>query len=86
MDIATLSSKGQITIPKAVREALGLKSGDKIVIQQEDNGRFYFDNAALVVFSRVDGDIKGVAQKADFKNEEEMQTYMKGVRKKVRGY
>lgn len=52
MDIATLSSKGQITIPKAVREALGLKYGDKIVIQQEENGRFYFDNAALVVFSR----------------------------------
>ena len=86
MDIATLSSKGQITIPKAVREALGLEFGDKIVIQQEDNGRFYFDNAALVVFSRVADDFKGVAKKAGFANEEEMQTYMKGIRKKVRGY
>jgi AbrB family looped-hinge helix DNA binding protein len=27
---ATLSSKGQITVPKAVRDALGLKSGDAI--------------------------------------------------------
>ncbi len=52
MEIATLSSKGQITIPKTVREALGLKYGDKVVIQQEDNGRFYFDNAAYVTFLR----------------------------------
>ena len=86
MDIATVSSKGQITIPKAVREALGIEFGDKIVIQQEDNGRFYFDNAARVVFSRVQDDFKGVAKKAGFANEEEMQGYMKGVRKKVRGY
>lgn len=29
---ATLSSKNQIVIPKETREALGLKSGDKLVI------------------------------------------------------
>jgi len=27
---ATISSKGQITVPKAVREALGLKPGDAV--------------------------------------------------------
>jgi AbrB family looped-hinge helix DNA binding protein len=27
---STISSKGQITVPKAVREALGLKSGDAV--------------------------------------------------------
>lgn len=53
MEIATLSSKGQITIPKSVREALNLQYGDKVVIQQEENGRFYFDNAAFVKFSRT---------------------------------
>ena len=53
MDIATISSKGQITIPKKVRDALKLKAGDKVVIQEE-NGRFYFDNAEFVTFSRVD--------------------------------
>ena len=53
MEIATLSSKGQITIPKSVRDALGLKYGDKVVIQQEENGRFYFDNASRVVFMSI---------------------------------
>lgn len=32
MSEATLSSKNQIVIPREAREALGLKSGDKILI------------------------------------------------------
>lgn len=32
MSLATLTSKGQVTIPKAVRESLQLHSGDKIEI------------------------------------------------------
>lgn len=32
MAVSTLSSKNQIVIPKEAREALGLKSGDKLLI------------------------------------------------------
>ena len=39
MEIAKVSSKGQITIPVSVRNKLKLKTGDKIVIFEE-NGRF----------------------------------------------
>ena len=39
MPISTLTSKGQTTIPKAVRRHLGLKPGDKIRFLVEDDGR-----------------------------------------------
>ena len=36
--IATLTSKGQITFPKAIRETLGLTAGSKVDFQIEPNG------------------------------------------------
>jgi antitoxin PrlF len=33
---ATVTSKGQITIPAAVREALGLHTGDRVVFRLSD--------------------------------------------------
>lgn len=36
MDVAAkLTSKGQVTVPKAVREALGLKAGDEVLFRVE---------------------------------------------------
>lgn len=36
MDIsAKLTSKGQLTVPKAVRDALGLETGDRVVFRVE---------------------------------------------------
>jgi len=38
MDLAaTITSKGQITIPKALREALGLTEGDRVIFRVEAN-------------------------------------------------
>ena len=37
MDVmAKLSSKGQLTVPKAVRDALELREGDQVVFRVED--------------------------------------------------
>ena len=40
MPTATLTSKGQITLPQLVRQALGLEAGDKIDFVPEANGGF----------------------------------------------
>lgn len=85
MEIAKISSKGQITIPISIRNKLKLKAGDKVVILEE-NGRFYLENAALLAFNRVAESFEGVAKDAGFQTEEEMQDYMKEIRKEVRGY
>jgi antitoxin PrlF len=34
---ARVTSKGQVTVPKAVRDALGIKEGDEIVFRVEGN-------------------------------------------------
>ena len=47
MATSTLTSKGQTTIPKAVRRHLGLKPGDKIRFLVEDDGRVMLLPATL---------------------------------------
>lgn len=39
MSTATVTSKGQVTIPKEIREKLNLQSGDKIKFLTDDQGR-----------------------------------------------
>jgi len=38
MTTATITSKGQITIPKEVREALGVGTGDRVEFVAEEKG------------------------------------------------
>jgi antitoxin PrlF len=38
MPVATLSSKGQIVIPKSIRELLGVKPGDTVDFVLQENG------------------------------------------------
>ena len=49
MTIATLTSKGQTTIPRDIRRHLGLKSGDKIRFIVEDDGRVVVVPATLSI-------------------------------------
>jgi len=84
MEIAKISSKGQITLPISVRKKLKLKSGDQVVIQEE-NGRFYFDNAALVAFTRIEQAFDGAAEEAGFANEQALQDYVEELRKENEG-
>jgi AbrB family looped-hinge helix DNA binding protein len=42
MATATLTSKGQITIPAAVREALGVEAGDRVEFVEIAPGRYEF--------------------------------------------
>lgn len=60
MSAATITSKGQITIPKDVRARLGLHSGDKIDFIFEDNDRVSFIPVTKSVTS-----LKGIVAKPD---------------------
>jgi len=38
MSVATVTSKGQITVPKAVRDAIGLIAGDQVDFRVREDG------------------------------------------------
>lgn len=55
MPTAVLTSKGQITIPKKVREALGVEAGDRIDFVETGAGAF-----AVVAATRDVRELKGL--------------------------
>jgi len=52
---ATLTSKGQITIPSRVREALGLEKGDRVEFVEQGKGQF-----AIAAATRSVQELKGL--------------------------
>ena len=58
MAVATLTSKGQITIPSCVREALGLEKGDRVEFVEQGKGQF-----AIVAATRSVHELKGMFQR-----------------------
>lgn len=58
MAIATLTSKGQITIPIQVRTALGLKTGDRVEFVETEDGQF-----SIIAASKTVHDLKGLIRK-----------------------
>lgn len=55
MSIATVTTKGQVTIPKPVREALRLVAGDRVEFVDVGNGRF-----ELVAVTRDVSELRGM--------------------------
>lgn len=47
MSQAILNSRGQVTIPKAVRDRLGLKAGDRVNLVVNDSGEIVIWRASL---------------------------------------
>lgn len=58
MSTATITSKGQITIPKSVRQRLGVNPGDRVEFIELENGVFQ-----LVAASRDIKSLKGIVPK-----------------------
>lgn len=60
MTTATVSTKGQITIPAEVREALNVDAGDRVEFVQVESGRFELIAATQPVTA-----LKGMFGKTD---------------------
>jgi len=58
MATATLTSKGQVTIPASVRGALGLHTGDRVDFVELEAGQF-----AIVAATKSVSDLKGLLKR-----------------------
>ena len=79
MELAKLTSKGQITIPVEIRKRLKLKEGDKVFFLEE-NGKIYFQNASQVALRNFQDEMSGQSAKAGFQSEDDVVQYIKSIR------
>lgn len=79
---ARLTSKGQITIPKTVRQSLNLEEGDRIIFIEEEDGKMVVKKGALVVFDEFANSISQEAKEKGI-TEDEMMAELKKVRKEL---
>lgn len=83
MELAKVTTKGQITIPKEIRELLNLKEGSKILFIQKGND-IVIRNAAMVALENIQTAFNGEAERLNLKNEENVVNLIKEERKKKR--
>ncbi len=63
MATATVTSKGQITIPKPIRDALELEPGDRVAFRFDDEGRVILEPETLdllQLFGALKPEVRGV--------------------------
>jgi len=80
MELAKITSKGQITIPVQIRKKLKLKEGDKVFFYEE-KGKVIFQNASQVALATFQKEMSGEAKKVGFKSEEDVIDYINEIRK-----
>ena len=68
---ARVMSKGQVTIPKKVRAALGIDTGDRVTFIV-DGGNVRVVNSAIYALQRFQEQMKGEAEKAGLFSEEDI--------------
>ena len=78
MEVSRISSKGQVTIPKSVREILNLSVGDRVAFIEED-GKVVITKASLVAFRDLQEAI-GIEAERQGITEQELLDELKKVR------
>lgn len=84
VDSAKVMAKGQVTIPKDVREALGVSNGDKVTfIVEGETVRVV--NAAVYAMQMLQLRMMGEAEKAGITSEEDVLALVRSIRSESEG-
>ncbi len=76
MEIAKITSKGQVTIPIDIRRKLGVKEGDKILFVEEA-GKVYILNASMEALKEAQAAFAEEAERVGLKDEDDIVAMIK---------
>ena len=82
MVLAKVTSKGQVTVPREIREKLNLNEGTKILFYQNELGQVVIENANIKVFHDIQNAMNGEAEKAGIYTEDDVVKLVKDIRRK----
>jgi antitoxin PrlF len=80
MNLAKISANGQITVPIEIRRLLGLKSGDKILFFQKNDGEVVISNASTQAIRKAQAAFSGAAETMGITSEDDIQALVNEVR------
>lgn len=79
VDNAKITAKGQITIPKDVRDVLGVSSGDRVTFIVEGN-TVPIVNSAVYAMHMLQQEMTGEAERAGLASEDDVMALVKKMR------
>lgn len=80
MELAKVTSKGQITIPIEIRKKLGIKEGDKILLV-EDQGRVIMINSSMEALWEAQTAFEAEAERLGIKDEQDVTDLIRDLRR-----
>lgn len=80
MELAVVKTKGQITIPKSVRDTLNLKEGSKVLFIQKGED-IIIKNSAMIALEKIQEEFEGEAERLRLETEEDVVKMIKEFRK-----
>lgn len=79
MELAKITSKGQITLPVSIRRALKLKDGDKVAFI-EKNGQYVLVNPLLLAIREAQDSYSGEADRLGLNDIDDIVNMVKEIR------
>lgn len=80
IDNAKVMSKGQITIPKDIRQILGLSCGDRVSFIVDSSRNVRLVNSATYAMQVLQKDMANLAAKADLNSEDDVMQLISNMR------
>ncbi|MGL4209573.1 MAG: AbrB/MazE/SpoVT family DNA-binding domain-containing protein [Candidatus Adiutrix sp.] len=79
VDNATVMAKGQITLPKDIRDALGVQTGDRVTLIRQDD-QVIMMNSAIYAIKMLETAMEGEAKKAGLNSDEDVASLINRMR------